>query len=125
MNIGKELMTDGKMPAGPVCGWPKERHDRLFLLAGSEQEDEKPKKDTHVKASLRTMAKGVLKSTYQAVSQGKVSKEVREERYDICKQCPHFVEESKRCSQCGCFMEAKTWIGGDPDELCPKSKWPR
>ncbi|MEK9985830.1 MAG: hypothetical protein VW879_13915 [Opitutae bacterium] len=125
MNIGRELMTDGVMPAGRGCGWPKVRHDRLFLMAGSDLKDEKPKKDKHVKAGLGSMAKGVIKSTYQAVANGKVSKEIREERYAICQQCPHFIEDSKRCSQCGCFMEAKTWIGGDPDQLCPKAKWPR
>lgn len=71
------------------------------------------------------MARGLVKTAAQAVSHGKVSKEVREERYDMCKACPAFIEESKRCSDCGCFMEGKTWVGGDPKQLCPQKKWVR
>jgi len=78
-----------------------------------------------VKASPKKMAGGLLKTAGQALRHGKVSAEIREERYDTCKACPFFVEDSKRCSDCGCFMEAKTWVGGDPDMLCPQKKWSR
>ncbi len=78
-----------------------------------------------VEARVGKMAKGLMKTAGQAVLNGKVSKEIREERYDTCKSCPFFVEDSKRCSDCGCFMEAKTWVGGDPDFLCPQKKWKR
>ena len=71
------------------------------------------------------MAKGLVKTGAQAVTNGKVTKNVREERYDICKKCPAFNEKSKRCMECGCFMEAKTWVGGSPYELCPLNKWAR
>lgn len=91
----------------------------------SIREMPKPQHDTKVKASLGRMAGGVLRAAGQALTHGKVSEEIRNERYDTCKQCPHFIEESKRCSECGCFMEAKTWIGGDPKKLCPKKKWAR
>ena len=66
-----------------------------------------------------------MKTAGQAARYGKVSKEIREERYDTCKGCPFFDEKSKRCKDCGCFMEAKTWVGGDPDMLCPQKKWKR
>jgi len=78
-----------------------------------------------VKASAKKMAGGLLRTAGQALRHGKVSAEIREERYDTCKACPAFIKDSKRCSECGCFMEAKTWVGGDPDALCPKQKWSR
>ena len=78
-----------------------------------------------VKASMGQMAAGLLKTGAQAVRNGRVSSEIREQRYDTCKACPAFLENSKRCSECGCFMEAKTWIGGDPKKLCPLKKWER
>ena len=78
-----------------------------------------------VKPNVQTMAKGLARTAAQAFVNGRVSAAVRKERYDTCKSCPFFIEESKRCSECGCFMEAKSWIGGDPDKLCPKQKWPR
>lgn len=80
---------------------------------------------TKVTAGLGRMAKGLVRNVGQAIAHGKVSEEVRNERYETCKACPFFVEDSKRCSECGCFMEAKTWIGGDPNALCPKQKWGR
>lgn len=81
--------------------------------------------DTAVKASIADMAKGLTKNLGYAIKNGRVSKEIREERYSICKSCPHFIEDSKRCSECGCFMETKTWIGANPKYLCPKNKWPK
>ena len=78
-----------------------------------------------VRATLADMAKGVVQNTARAIKGGKVIPEVREERYAVCKQCPFFLANSKRCSECGCFMEAKTWINADPKVLCPKKKWNR
>jgi len=83
------------------------------------------KHDTEVKASVGKMITGFSKAAGQAVRFGKVSAEIRNERFDTCKSCPSFIKDSKRCSECGCFMEAKTWLGGDPDTLCPRKKWSR
>ena len=80
---------------------------------------------TEVKAGIGKMAGGLLKTAAMGLKGGKVSAEIREERYDTCKACPLFVEDSKRCSDCGCFMELKTWVNGDPNKLCPKQKWKR
>jgi hypothetical protein len=120
MNIREELKSGGAYPTGPVSAWPKERNDALHTANGSS-----PTHTTKVKASAGKMAAGLLNSAGQALRHGKVSSEIREERYDTCKACPAFVKGSKRCSDCGCFMEAKTWVGGDPDQLCPQKKWSR
>lgn len=122
MNIVEELSCDGVAPSGPVSAWPEDRHKRL---TGQTQRDSKTKHATKVKAGIGQMAKGVIRGGAQALRHGKVSKEIRDERYDTCKLCPSFIESSKRCSECGCFMEAKTWIGGDPRALCPLKKWER
>lgn len=122
MDIREELKSAGVYPAGPVSAWPEERNEALIKKMkdsiGSEHA-------TKVKASGVKMAAGLLKSTGNLLRHGKVSEVVRNERYDTCKACPAFVESSKRCSECGCFMEAKTWIGGDPKMLCPLKKWER
>lgn len=119
MNIKEELKSAGVYPTGPVSAWPKERN--LELMAPNDS----TRKATLVKADLSSMAKGLVKTAVSAIQHGKVSGEIREERYDTCKACPLFVEDSKRCSDCGCFMEAKTWVGGDPNVLCPQKKWSR
>lgn len=118
MSIREELKSAGAYPVGPVSGWPKERHDEMTAKYSAKPQQQ-------VSAGLGKMAKGLLKTGAQAIMNGKVSSEIREERYDICKECPSFDAESKRCNDCGCFMEAKTWVGGDPDQLCPQKKWSR
>ena len=122
MDIREELKSAGVYPSGPVSAWPQARHTDL-LMAGHRSRKEA--KATKVNASAGKMAGGLLRTAGQALRHGKVSAEIREERYDTCKSCPFFVEDSKRCSDCGCFMEAKTWVGGDPNMLCPQKKWSR
>lgn len=118
MDISEELKTAGVYPSGPCSAYPQERHHALMAEYGN-------KHATMVKASPAKMAKGLVEAAGSLMRHGKVTSEVREERYDTCKSCPAFIESSKRCSECGCFMEAKTWVGGNPDMLCPLKKWSR
>lgn len=125
----KDLACDGVLPSGPVCPWPKldgieiKTHKSITTL---DPKNPIPvKHDTVIKASVADMAKGLFRNTKAVVSNGKVSEEIRNERYDTCKLCPHFIEASKRCSECGCFMELKTWVNENPKLLCPKQKWSR
>jgi hypothetical protein len=121
MSIANELACDGVLPSGPVSGWPKERHESLMAQAAEYSEGDQPVRQP----SAGKMAKGLLRTAGQAIRHGKISEEIREERYDTCKACPFFDAASKRCTDCGCFMEAKTWVGGDPNMLCPQKKWSR
>jgi len=86
--------------------------------AGSGQE-----RSTKVKASVLGMAKGLARNLGTAVTQGKVSQEIRDQRMATCEACPSLIEKTKRCAECGCFMTAKTWLAGDPNLLCPLKKW--
>jgi hypothetical protein len=49
-----------------------------------------------------------------------VSEEEAKKRYDICKQCPHFLAITKQCVKCGCFMQIKTKLA---HAECPVNKW--
>lgn len=117
MNVREELKSAGVYPTGPVSAWPQERNEALMKSASGSA--------NKIKASPGKMAAGLVRTAGQAIRHGKVSAEIREERYDTCKTCPFFDAGSKRCTDCGCFMEAKTWVGGDPDMLCPQKKWSR
>lgn len=119
MNILEELKSAGTYPSGPCSAWPQERNKRLLKILSNKSQPQE------VKVTYSDMAKSALKTLGQAVNHGKVSSKIRKERYEICKACPAFIEDSKRCSECGCFMEAKTWVGGDPNTLCPLRKWER
>ena len=113
----------GVLPSGPVSAWPKDRHDKLLNQSTAGIKQGQAEHDKKIKASTGKMLSGITSGIRQVITSGKVSEEIREERYAVCQACPHFIEESKRCSECGCFMELKTWIAGNPDNLCPKKKW--
>lgn len=48
------------------------------------------------------------------------SKDVANNRYDICLKCPELIHVTKQCKKCGCFMALKTKI---EDAKCPLGKW--
>lgn len=49
-----------------------------------------------------------------------VSPEDFESRMQICRECPEFNVEQKRCYLCGCYMEFKAKFTASN---CPASKW--
>lgn len=136
MKIDKELFrSGGVLPTGPVSLWPKELHNKLIAQDGGPTDSKGnspiPKKQelvqhsTKVEVGIGQMAKNFKNTTGQALANGKVAEEIREERYATCKACPKFIEDTERCAACGCFMKMKTWVGGDPKVLCPLKKWER
>lgn len=76
--------------------------------------------------SLSDMAKGFLNSAKDVVTGAVhgdglfVTEEVYTTRMSLCSACEFFRKEDKRCSQCGCFMEAKTRF---KKTYCPVHKW--
>lgn len=46
--------------------------------------------------------------------------EIRDQRLEICNQCPELRELTRQCKQCGCFVDAKTAIR---NQHCPLDKW--
>ena len=47
-------------------------------------------------------------------------KEMGAARMEICKACESYNDFTRRCGECGCFMEAKTlWPGSE----FPLNKW--
>lgn len=48
------------------------------------------------------------------------TKEIRNERFDICKGCDRIFKPTRTCKECGCFMAMKTWL---KHASCPLGKW--
>lgn len=65
-------------------------------------------------------AEAAANKAAEAYENARVDDVIREERYDICKACPHFVNLTTTCTQCGCFMAAKTYLA---HASCPIGKW--
>ena len=64
--------------------------------------------------SLSEQGKNLAKFTFEVVQDAValngnpfVPKEKYQERLDLCNECEHFAKGSKRCRQCGCFMESR------------------
>lgn len=76
--------------------------------------------------SFTDMARGLLGSAKDIVGgvvHGEgllVTEEIYTERMSMCNTCEFFRKEDKRCTQCGCFMEAKTRF---KKTFCPVGKW--
>jgi hypothetical protein len=49
-----------------------------------------------------------------------VDEQIFTKRLNICKHCPDFINLTKQCKKCGCFMAAKTKI---KHATCPLGKW--
>ncbi len=50
----------------------------------------------------------------------RVPDEVKEKRFNMCKECPFFINMTGTCKKCGCFMDAKTKLS---NASCPVGKW--
>lgn len=53
-------------------------------------------------------------------SENYTSKEERDSRLSICKNCDRLWKPTRTCKECGCFMGLKTWL---KDATCPLHKW--
>ena len=101
----EDFRSAGELPRGPVSAWPQERHDNMMAKARvSQASTDRVKQATEVKPGMRQMAGGLISAGKQALLNGKIDKQSREERMETCRQCPSFIKSSKRCSECGCYM---------------------
>ena len=73
-------------------------------------------------AQIRSFA-GAVAAECGAVLAGEapVSEEDKRGRIEICEGCEFFVTADRRCSKCGCWMDAKA---GFRTQQCPEGKWP-
>lgn len=53
-------------------------------------------------------------------SMPRVSRAIRKERMDICRECDHFSKTTTQCGMCGCIMPLKTTLA---PASCPIDKW--
>lgn len=116
---------------GPYCHWPRgegdpgiEEHEKVVEIKYFKATDH-PMFKKPGKPGFKDLVGNLGKSVQQAVQNGGVSEAIRAERLNTCANCPSFDPKFRRCQECGCFMDIKSKIGGDPSTLCPLNKWVR
>lgn len=62
----------------------------------------------------------LIKAIIGAMLNKKVTPAQKQQRLSICNTCPHLYTPTRQCSQCLCFVDAKTEI---KTEHCPLYKW--
>lgn len=114
-NMWEQCRGPGQNPS--TCVKPTEPPKEVEPVA------EKPKPQNKQQLPSKTkMAGNFLKAAAQHLGNGmrQASAELQEERLDICRGCEYLIEESFRCSECGCHLAAKAkWQSSS----CPKGKW--
>lgn len=65
--------------------------------------------------SAKDIAAGAIAGEGLAVEQT-----IYEHRMNICEGCEFFINETSRCSVCGCYMKAKAMF---KKTYCPENKW--
>jgi hypothetical protein len=50
----------------------------------------------------------------------RIPRDVKNQRYGICRECEHFIPLTTQCRLCLCAMGVKTWFAGF---ACPVGKW--
>jgi len=73
-----------------------------------------------LKEKLKNIKDTAEKAASDTLLSFKVSPEIQEERFNICKACEHLYTPTNTCKKCGCFMGVKTWM---QDVKCPLNKW--
>jgi hypothetical protein len=97
--------------------------DPFGICAEPECGDEEPPKDLPSFGEMVKSLAGTTNDVVRGMLGGDgllVTEDIYNERMNICNSCPFFIKESKRCTKCGCFMEAKTRL---KKTYCPINKW--
>jgi hypothetical protein len=75
-----------------------------------------------VAAQLRSLAGAVAAECGAALAgEQPVTDAQKANRISICEACEFFTISDRRCSKCGCWVEAKA---GFRTQSCPVAKWP-
>lgn len=98
-------------------------NDPFGICTEPKCNDDEPIKDLPSFTDMAKSLLGTATDVVKGVVHGDgvlVTEEIYNTRMSICDGCEFFRKEDKRCSQCGCFMEAKTRL---KKTFCPIHKW--
>ena len=73
-------------------------------------------------SQIRAFAGALVEECAAAIAgQPGISPEEKSSRIAVCEGCEFFMTGDRRCSKCGCWVDAKA---GFRTQRCPESKWP-
>lgn len=116
-----QMWEDCKGPNQNPNNCTKNKNPGFITPAQSPISEELKTNDNKLPTTMQ-MAKNFLSSAANHVRNGmqNVSDEEKQDRLNICNECPHITEDKSRCGKCGCFLQTKTtWASSS----CPIGKW--
>ncbi len=69
---------------------------------------------------LKSKLKAIEDQKQALLDEVKLPEDIRNVRFDMCKNCDHFFAPTSLCNKCGCYMPVKTYL---PFSSCPIGKW--
>ena len=71
-------------------------------------------------AKLKAKTEALKVAAEEAAKDLAVDEPTRTIRINICNDCDRLFKPTGTCKDCGCFVNAKTWLKG---ATCPRGKW--
>ena len=104
------------LAAGTIVGEHLELSERAF--AELRARFSPPPRASQIRSSA-----GAVAAECGAVLAGEdpISEVEKAGRITVCEGCEFFVTTDRRCSKCGCWIDAKA---GFRTQRCPENKWP-
>ncbi len=108
-----------RMLKGLVPDLPEKKENQTLIQCVTKYQQRRNKITVSTKRQIKNVLRSLIKAaTYRFKM---VSKKEREQRYEICLQCPDLSSKKlNRCSKCGCCTSLKVRL---ETEHCPENKW--
>lgn len=107
---------DACLRAGTVVGDNLELSERAF--AELRARFSPPPRGTQVRSFVSAVA---AECGAAVAGEPAIEPEQKAERISVCEGCEFFIVADRRCSKCGCWIDAKA---GFRSQQCPEGKWP-
>ena len=104
----------------PCASCPQKKWKKYSLLCENSQSIPEQHKPTLARM-IQNFGTAITEESVAILkNKESITKEEKNERFEICKSCEFFIASSQRCMKCGCYMPIKT---GWRSQKCPVGKW--
>ena len=108
---------DACLSAGTVVDGNLELSERAY--AELRARFSPPPRATQIRSAINAVA---AECGATVAGESAIEPEQKAARLSVCETCEFLIVADRRCSKCGCWVDAKA---GFRTQQCPENKWPR